>query len=236
MSRLIATFRCDVRLQFRNGFYYVSAFVAAVFVVGLRQLPDVDWARWWPPIVLENLLINAFYFMAGMVLLEKGEGTLEAQIVTPLRSGEYLASKVLSLGLLSLLETFAIVALVSGFDFDGLSLAASVLLLAALFALYGFFVVVRYDSISEFLLPSTIWTMGLSLPLLYHFDLWRSWLMFVHPLQAPLVLMRSAFEAVPAWHVLYGLLYSLLWIGVAYRFTEGAFHRFVITREGVRGR
>lgn len=233
MTRLLSTLRCDVRLQFRNGFYYVSAFVAAVFVLGLRQLPEVHWARWWPPILLENLVINAFYFMAGLVLLEKGEGTLEAQIVTPLRSGEYLASKVLSLGLLSCLESFAIVVLVSGLGFKWPLLAASVLMLIAIFALYGFFVVARYDSITEFILPSAAWTIGLSLPLLYYFNIWRSWVMFLHPLQAPLVLMQAAFEPVPGWQVLYGVLYSLLWIGVAFHFTRRAFYRFVIAKEGV---
>lgn len=234
MNRLLATFRWDVQLQFRNGFYYVSAFVAAAFILGLRQLPEVNWAQWWPPLILENLMVNAFYFMAGLVLLEKGEGTLEAQIVTPLRSGEYLLSKVLSLGLLSLFESFAIVLLVSGFGFNWLLLVISILLLIAIFALYGFFVVARYDSITEFILPSAVWTMGLSLPLLYYFNIWRSWLLFLHPLQAPLVLMQAAFEPAPTWQIAYGVLYSLLWIGVAYTFTQRAFYRFVITKEGVR--
>ena len=77
------------------------------------------------------------------------------------------------------------------------------------------------------------WTMGLSLPLLYYFDLWRSWVMFLHPLQAPLVLMQAAFEPVPGWQVLYGVSYSLLWIGIAFHFTRRAFYRFVIAKEGV---
>lgn len=234
MKRLLATLHCDIRLQFRNGFYYVSAFVAAAFILGLRQFPAVDWRPWWPPLLLENLVVNAFYFMAGLVLLEKGEGTLEAQIVTPLRSGEYLVSKVLSLGLLSLLESLAIIVLVSGPGFNWALLVVGILLLIASFGLYGFFVVVRYDSITEFILPSAAWTMGLSLPLLYYFHLWRSWVLFLHPLQAPVVLLQAAFEPVPAWQIPYGILYSSLWIGIAFHFTQRAFHRFVITREGVR--
>lgn len=234
MNRLVSTFGWDVRLQFRNGFYYVSAFVAAAFIIGLRQFPEVNWAWWWPPILLENLVVNSFYFMAGLVLLEKGEGTLEAQIVTPLRSGEYLASKVLSLGLLSVLESCAIVVFVSGVAFNWPLLVLAVLLLIAIFALYGFFVVARYDSITEFILPSAVWTMALSVPLLYYFNIWRSWVIFLHPLQAPLVLMQGAFEPVPAWQILYGVVYSLLWIGIAYHFTQRAFYRFVIVKEGVR--
>lgn len=234
MTRLLATVRYDMRLQFRNGFYYASAFVAVFFIILLRQLPAVDWANWWPPLILGNLVINAFYFTAGMVLLEKGEGTLEAQVVTPLRPGEYLLAKVLSLGLLSLLETLLLVVAVSGPRFNWLWLLLGVLLLIGLYTLYGFVVVARYDTITDFILPSAAWVIGLSLPLLYYFDLWRSWILFLHPLQAPLVLMQAAFTAVPGWQLFYGVLYSLLWLGVAYGVARRAFHRFVISKEGVR--
>lgn len=234
MSRLTSTIRWDFQLQLRNGFYYVSAFVAAALVILLRQLPEVNWAQWWPVIIMENLLINSFYFMAGLVLLEKGEGTLEAQIVTPLRPWEYLNAKVLSLGMLALFETLLVIVLVSGIGFNWLLLVLGVLFLIAINTLYGFVVVARYDSISEFLLPSVIWTLGYSLPLLYYFDIWRSWLMFLHPIQAPLVLMQAAFEPVPGWQIVYGLLYSILWVGVAFYFSQRAFYRFVVTKQGVR--
>jgi fluoroquinolone transport system permease protein len=236
MRRFLSTFLWDVRRQFRNGFYYVSAFVAVALIVLLRQFGGVDWTRWWPAIILENLLINAFYFMAGMVLLEKGEGTLEAQIITPLRPGEYLFSKVFSLGLLSLLETLIVVAAVSGSGFGWPLLAAGILFLIVLYALYGFFVVARYDSISDFILPSAVWTIGLSLPLLQYFGFWRHWSLFLHPLQAPLVLMQAAFEPLPTWQVAYGILYSLVWSGIAYVICRRAFHRFVVVKQGVRKR
>ena len=37
MTRLLSTLLWDARLQFRNGFYYASAFVAVVFIVLLSQ-------------------------------------------------------------------------------------------------------------------------------------------------------------------------------------------------------
>ena len=90
MKRFLNTLRWDIQLQFRNGFYYVSAFVAVLIIILLRQVRgDVDWSLWWPPVLLENLVINSFFLMAGFVLLEKGEGTLEAQIVTPLRTHDH---------------------------------------------------------------------------------------------------------------------------------------------------
>jgi fluoroquinolone transport system permease protein len=233
MTRLLSIARWDVQLQFRNGFYFVSAFTAVFFIVLLKQVSGVDLGYWWPAIITANLTINAFYFMAGIVLLEKGEGTLEAQIVTPLRPWEILTSKVLTLGLLSLFEMLAIIVLVQGIHFNWLLLVTGIVLYIAILALYGFIVVARYDSISEFLLPSMLWTLGFSFPLLYYFNIWRSWMMFLHPLQAILILLQSAFTSLPAWKVVYGIGYALLWTGIVMVLSLRAFHRFIVAKEGV---
>lgn len=234
MKRMLSTILWDIRLQFRNGFYYVSAIVALGFVLILRQLNMVDWAMLWPVIILENLVVNAFYFTAALVLLEKAEGTIEAQVVTPLRPGEYLASKAISLGLLSLFETLMLVVLVTGPGFNWPLLVTGVMLLIAFYTFYGFIVVARYDSITDFLLPSAIWVIWFSLPLLYFFGIWPGWVLYLHPLQAPLLLMQAAFEPLEGWQLLYGFAYSLLWVGIAYRLARRAFRNFVIRKQGVR--
>ena len=142
---------------------------------------------------------------------------------------------MLSLGLLSLVESLVVIVVVSGFIFN-LMLILAVLLLIAMYTLYGFFVVSRYDSISEFLLPSSLWVMWFSLPLLYQFDIWKTNLMYLHPLQAPMLLIQAGFEALPVWQIIYGILYSLLWIAAGYFVSLRAFHRFVIRREGRKRR
>jgi fluoroquinolone transport system permease protein len=233
MNRLLSAARWDVSLQYRNGFYFVSAFTALFAIVLLKQFPGVDFGYLWPAIITANLSINSFYFMAGIVLLEKGEGTMEAQIVTPLRPWEILGSKVLTLGLLSLFETLLIIVLVQGVRFNWFLLVTGIALYIAMLSLYGFFVVARYDSINEFLLPSVLWTMGFSLPLLYYFDIWRSWIMFLHPLQAILILLQSAFTSVPTWQIIYGFAYSILWTGFVMALSLRAFHKFVVVKEGV---
>jgi len=46
--------------------------------------------------------------------------------------------------------------------------------------------------------------------------------------------MQAAFDPLPAWKMIYGLLYSLAWIGLAYFFSQRAFYKFVIRKEGTR--
>ncbi len=232
MKRLLTTIACDIRLQFRNGFYYAAAFVAVVMALVLNQVRLFDLALLLPVFVLGNILVNTFYFIGGLVLLEKGEGTLAAQVVTPLRTGEYLAAKVATLALLALIESLIIVAAAYGSGFALLPLLAGVVLLAALYVLYGFVVVARYDSINTYLLPSVVYTAVLSLPLLDYFGLWQSWLFYLHPIQAPLLLLRAAFQPLAPWQLVYGVLYSALWIALMYLASRRAFDRFVVEREG----
>jgi fluoroquinolone transport system permease protein len=234
MRRLLAALACDTRLQYRNGFYAAAAFVAGVLVLLLRWLP-VGYRGWLlPPLVLTNMQINTFYFIGGLVLLEKAEGSLEAVVVTPLRPREYLASKVLSLAGLSLAEALAIVLASYGTGFDPWPLAVGVVLVAALYCLYGFLVVVRYDSINEYLFPSMVYTSVLSLPLLDYLGIWESRLFYLHPVQAPLVLLRAAFHPVATWQMAYGVLYGGLWVVPLAMLGGRAFRRFVVAKEGVR--
>jgi fluoroquinolone transport system permease protein len=233
-KRLYNTMLWDVRLQFRNGFYYATLVVAVVSTVLLRQLPQ-DTLAWVLPIfVLGNLLMNGFYFVSGLVLLEKGEGTMEAQIVTPLRSQEYLFAKVATLTLLSLLENLFIVVLTYGFGPLLLKVLVGLALAAPLYVLFGFMVVVRYDAVNEFLLPSIVYASVLSLPMITYLGLDLSWFIFLHPLQGSLLWLTAAFQPIPAWQLVLSLLYGLVWIGLAAYLARRAFYRFVIIREGVR--
>ena len=79
-----------------------------------------------------------------------------------------------------------------------------------------------------------LYTAILSLPLLDYFGLWEGWLVYLHPVQAPLVLLEAAFRPVPAWEVAYGLLYGTLWVAPMAAWGLRTFGRFVVAREGVR--
>lgn len=234
MNRILPTIQTDLRLQMRNGFYYAVVFVVAVLVIALTRVKIPDYRFTWPSLTMGNLLITNFYFMAGLVLLEKGEGTMEAQIITPLRPAEYLASKVATLGMLSLLESSLIVVILSGFSFNWALFAAGVLLTAAIYSLFGFIAVAGYDSINEFLFPSVLWVLGSLPPLLYAAGVYDHWLFWLHPLQAPLILLRAAFTDVPAWQIAYGLVYGPVSVGIVFCLSLRVFRRFVIRREGTR--
>jgi fluoroquinolone transport system permease protein len=234
MRRLLATIHCDVTLQLRQGFYYASAFVLVVCVAVVSRIPMLNLSWLLPALVLGNLMMNTFYFIGGLVLLEKGEGTLEAQVVTPLRTWEYLASKIGTLTLLGLVENIVIVILLAGFRFGMLPMATSIVLASIIFCLAGVVAVVRYNSINEYLMPSVLYSSLLLAPLLPYMIQWDGWLLYLHPLHATLLLAQAAFQPMAYWQMIYGVLYSMLWVGLMVYFGQRAFRRFIIVGAGAK--
>lgn len=227
MSRLLATLRCDLTLQARNGFYAATAFVGGFWVLLLLQAGALD-LRWLlPPMLLGNLLIGTFYFIGAQVLLERSEATLAAQALTPLRLGEYLASKVLTLSALALAETLVLTPLLAGWRFAAGPLLAGTLLACVVYCLCGFIVVVRYPAISEYLLPSSLYVALLWLPLLAYMAQWQPWPLLLHPLSPPLALVEAAFSPAPPARLLYGLGGSALWIALFWRWCHYAARRYL---------
>jgi fluoroquinolone transport system permease protein len=230
MNRLVTMIRCDVTLQIRNGFYLATAFVTTVWALILGQAGALD-LRWLlPALLLGNLLLGTFYFIGGLVLLERGEGTLTAQVVTPLRIGEYLAAKVITLTALALAETLVLVPLLIGWGFHVLLLSVGAILAGVLYCLAGFIAVARYTAINEYLLPSGGVVAVLWIPLLANLVQWRSGLLYLHPLSAPLALIEAALGPAPLAQVLYGLGYSALWIALLAWGSHRAFRRWMIAR------
>lgn len=168
------------------------------------------------------------------MLLEKGDGTLLAQAVTPLRNWEYLVSKAPTLTALAVAENLLIVAVSYGPRFRPLPLVAGTVAGAVMFVFTGLILASRYDSISEYLFPSFLYTLAFAPPFLSYAGLWSSRLWYAHPLQAPLFLSRAAFQPVPAWRWLYGLLYSAVWIAVFLAWSRRALRAFLVAAEGTR--
>jgi fluoroquinolone transport system permease protein len=136
------------------------------------------------------------------------------------------------LTLLGLVENTVIVTLLVGLGFSLLPLAASLVLTAALYCLAGVIAVVRYHSINEYLMPSVLYTSLLLAPLLSYLPQWDTWLLYLHPLQATLLLAQAAFQPVARWQAIYGVVYSALWIGLLAHFSRRAFVRFIVAGAG----
>ncbi|MBI2848768.1 MAG: ABC transporter permease [Chloroflexi bacterium] len=228
--RFVATLRRDALVQYRNGLYQVSLVVVAAVFALIRIFParPGDFGPLLPGFLIMVALITTFYFIGALVLLERDEGMLSGLAVTPLRLGEWLGARVVSLVFLALAENLAIVLLAYGTGFQPLPLLFGLLMLGGIYTLLGLVAIAPYDTINAYLLPSVPWVLGLLvLPLLGYFDLWSPGVLYLHPVQPSLLLMRAAFVAPPAWEMVYAATGSLFWLALSWILALRAARRLV---------
>ncbi len=231
--RFSITLQYEFQLQARNGFYAAAGFVLLSIALLLSQVPltGLEWLL--PPLLLNNLFINCFYFVAGLLLLERAEGSLLAGAVSPLRADEYLAARVCSLTLLALAESLVLVLLFAGPPQSWWALLAGLSSASIALTLAGIVLIAGYRSINEFLMPSLLMVVVLGAPLLAAFARWQHPLFYLHPLQPALLLTQAAFAPPAGWQLWYGMIGSGLWIVPAWLLARRAYQHMVLV--GVEG-
>jgi fluoroquinolone transport system permease protein len=234
MKRFLSTLKWEIIRQYKNGIYFVSIFVLVIWVILFSQIKTLSITSIIPMVILGNLNLTTFYFMAGLLLLEKGEGSLAAQVTTPLRSWEYLSAKVLSLSALAVVENVIITIALVGWKFNYLSVILGTLLAGSIFCLVGFLTVIRYDSINEFLIPSLFFMLITGLPILAGFLFPDSFIWYGHPVYGTYKLIQSGFSAQMFWQILYALLYPAVTLIFLGKKSLQGFNHYVVRSEGAK--
>ncbi|CAN5624006.1 multidrug ABC transporter permease [soil metagenome] len=231
MSRLISTVRLDLRLQVRYGFYYAAAFVTLLWIALLYPLPPSVRQLATPLVVFAELAVIGYYFIAGMVLFEKGERTLSAIVTTPLRFEEYLGSKLATLTMMAIAASLILVLAAYGTGFDAALLVLGVILTSVISMLAGFISVLPFDQITRYLIPSQLPLTLISVPLIPFLDIWHNPIFYLFPTHGPLLLLGSAFDTNPltTWQLLYAVIYGLLWVFVLAFVARKMFIRYVVS-------
>lgn len=228
MSRWLPTLRLDIRLQARNKLYHIGIALAVLLGFGLRSLfPHEPLRLALPAFYLLILGGSTYIFVAGMVLLEWGEGTLDAQKVTPLRLREYLGSKTATLTGFSMVEGLIVLLIAYGIrDLRPIALLAGLGAMGALYTLIGLAQVARHESVTDFLIPGAIVGITvLQLPIFPLLGIWPSPIWYIIPTQAPLILIEAAFRPVAIWELVYAVGYGALALAVSYRLARAQFAR-----------
>ncbi len=232
MSRLSVTLRLDVQLQARNKVYLIIAVAALGLAFALRALFTPGQLHFFMPLVaLSGVSLTTFFLVGVLLLLERGEGTLDVVLVSPLRPTEYLASKLLTVTALALVESALIAGIAYGLGFSFPWLALAVLLRAGLVAAVGVAVGVRYRSITHFLMPAVALTVAFDLPVLWYLELWPSSLFYLWPTLPSLILAKAAFLPVQPLQLVYACVYGVLVVGAAVFWASRSLDRFVVRGE-----
>lgn len=241
MTRLISAMKTDVVVQVRNNLYAIGISVGFLVALALSQLASPQHL----PLAIPTLMVLAvggstLLYVAGMIIFERDEGTLHAIIVSPLRTSEYLWSKVITLTTLATVESIVMIggtmlimsrtAVVTLPNIPVLLLG--IFAIGVVYTLLGIILIVRYDKITDFLIPMAGVAVILQLPFLYFLGILELPILLIIPTSAPAVIMQGAYVPLAAWEWVYGIGYTaVLIIGLAY-WAYRAFQTHVVAKIG----
>lgn len=235
MTRLASALRLELSLQVRQRFLHAAIFSGLIWLAVLLPMPRALRPVSEPYILLGDVTIIGFFFIAGTVFFEKQERTLSAVVSTPLRFGEYLTAKLTPLVLISLIVAFIVPTISSGFGYRPLPLAVAVVLGTLLMLLVGFATSLPFASISDWFLAGTIPLAVMTVPpVLYYSGVWPSPLAYVVPTTGPLLLLGDAFGQVDLdlWQLIYAVAYPVLCVVGLCWAARALFVRHAIARSG----
>ncbi len=228
MARFISLFKLDFILLIRNRVLLVAGVITILYSGVMQILPEKNFILVITTLIFTDPVMLGFLFIGVMILFERGGNTLQAISVTPVRSREYLWSKALTLTLISLVAGLIMALAGVGLHFRSAYLVAAIGLSSLLFIFLGFVGVSRVKTFNQYFIFIPLFMTPAFLPFLNYFGITDTWLMYLIPTQASIILFTAAFDysqtVAPADQI-YSLTYLPLCIWGAYLWANKSWNR-----------
>lgn len=230
--RFAAALRYDIKFQIRHGFYTAYGLITLFYVGALLNLPAGIRPITAVACIFSDTSVLGFFFIGGILMLERRQGTLHSLFVTPIRLTEYLWAKTLSLTLLATVVS-VILLLISGNPASkNLWIIPGIILSAVLFILFGIAVAVRSHTLNGYFYLGIAYSIVFMLPLLEFFHILPFPLLRLLPTWGILRLVQSTYSALSFPEMASALGLLIVWCGLGYWWAVRWFHRYVILQTG----
>ena len=236
--KTFSLFRWNVMLQFRHGFYLAYLIVSIMFIAAIYAIPDPVKSFLLPMIIFTDPAVLGFFFIGGIVLLERQDNSLQSLFVTPMDATAYILSKVFSLTFLCLTACFFIgipsVFMSPAISFSPLIYFFTVLITSACFVLIGLLVVARIPTLTKYMFYSIVILLPIFVPLLDFFGLVKTPLFYLIPTHGSIRLMTESFHAgsVPAWEIALSFGSLTVWTVALFFWAKSWLNRYVLFKTG----
>ncbi len=228
--RLVRCVANDVRLQWRAGLYGVYVVIVAAYGLVLGALdPSLRRSATALMIYIDPSVLG-FFFLGGLMLFERGDGVLDALFVGPLRAGEYIVAKGLSLTLLALLSSLALAFAGGVVPTSAGLLFAGVALTSLMITFFAVAVGSRLTTVNRYFFGGALCALPLIAPVFETLGLLRHPLLRWLPAAPGLALIDAGLGGPPlgSLDVVWAIVLLLLWNGAAFLVARRWFQRHVI--------
>jgi fluoroquinolone transport system permease protein len=231
MSALAQLLRWDFTMQIRHGFWVAAVFVLLPWVAVILWISREQASFIIPALIFLDISIAGMLFMAGVYFFEKREGSLQALVVTPLKTWQWLTSKLITLTVMGTVMCIVLVAIKLGTHAPWGYVLVATLCINVLFVLIGFILAAPNERFTDFFLYYALVFGVLEIPCLAFFDISHP-LFWILPSQPALALLRGAFGGMPPTQFAGILILQLAWVVFAFHLGLRLFHHNVAERGG----
>ena len=229
--RLLNAVWADMRFQMKQGFYLVYVMITIMYLIILSFLPQKILSFAMPLVVFSDPSVLGLFFIGGILMLEKIQGVLSVLVVSPLRTMEYILSKVISLALVSVLVAFAITGFSTYEDVNWLLLFLSTILTSSIFTMCGIMINAGCQTVNQYMLKTIPYMLLFVLPCFSLIGFPYSWLFTLVPSVAALRLMLGAYIGI-SWYEATGLVVYLAGMNYLFlRWTIRVFENKIIYQD-----
>lgn len=210
--RIINLIKGDIHFQLKYGFYFVYLVFTILYICLLYVLPASWRANAATIMIFSDPAAMGLFFMGAIILLEKSQRVLNSIAVSPIKTVEYIFSKVVSLGIISTVVGILIAA--SAGEINLLPMITGTFLGSAFFTLLGLMIAANITSLNQFLVATIPVELICFAPSILYIAGYDKSFMLLHP---GCILIR--FIGGNQENMMALLLVLLLWIGVFYYLT-----------------
>lgn len=208
--RFIGALKSDIKFQYSQGFYLVYVLITLIYMLIIKQLPENISSIIVPLIVFTDPSIVGFFFIGGIIMLEKEQKILQYLVVTPLRSKEYLLSKVIGLAVLGEIAGIVITLITYKGNVNWFILINGILLSSIFFTLYGFIAAAGCKTMNEYFIKMIPYMLFVVLPCFSLIGFKYSFIFNIFPSVLGLKLVMGAFTSIGTLEVFLYIIFLTL--------------------------
>jgi fluoroquinolone transport system permease protein len=228
MYRFTRLLELDFILIIRNKILTVAAIVTFLYTIIIQVLPDETFTEILTILIFSDPVMLGFIFTGALVLFEKSSNTLKALTITPVRPGEYLWSKGITLTAIALTASFIMAIAGVGTSFDPFYLLAAVAYSSLLFIFGGFTGVSRIKTFNQYFIVIPLFMIPACLPFLNWLGITETLVWYAIPTQASLILFDVAFkgaDAASSGEIIYALIYLPASVYISFLFAKNSWYK-----------
>lgn len=194
--RLLNAIKSDIRFQIKQGFYLIYLIITVMYLITLSLVPENILNIALPLIVFSDPSVLGLFFIGGIIMLEKGQGIIQVLVVSPLKTSEYIISKVVSLSIISALAGILITLFGTNSYPDWILLTISIFLTSSIFTLWGIMINAGCSNVNQYIIKTIPYMLLLVLPCFSLLGFKYSYLFYIFPSVSALKLMLGAFTGI----------------------------------------